>query len=67
MKKLHIKAVATNMTTKMEKVLNTFRIGMNDWDKTKTFNTQGQDVVIYTILCEDDTFESIKEIMKHNV
>ena len=48
---------------RMEKVLNTYRIGLDEWDKTKTFELNGVKLINYTIVCENDVFNSIVETM----
>lgn len=48
---------------RMEKVLNTYRIGLNEWDKTKIFDLQGTKLINYTIVCEENVFNSIVETM----
>jgi hypothetical protein len=52
----------------VENVLNKFRIGLNDWDRTKIFsNVRGhRDVVIYMVLCDEQTHESIKTIIRES-
>lgn len=58
-KKVFTALVTVDERERMEKVLNTYRIGLNDWDKTKTFDVQGNKVINYTIICEEDTFNNI--------
>lgn len=59
MKKIFTIVVGIQETERMEKLLNAFRIGLNDWDKSKIFNIQNMKFVNYTILCEEDLFISI--------
>lgn len=59
MKKIFTITVGIQETERMEKLLNAFRIGLNDWDKSKIFNIQNMKLVNYTILCEEDLFTSI--------
>lgn len=59
MKKIFTMLVVAEDTNRMESVLNTFRIGLNDWDRTKTFEIDGVKLVNYTILCEENQFTSI--------
>ena len=59
MKKFFTLLVTTDDTTKLEKLMNTFRIGLNEWDKTKVFMIDGVGFVNYTILCEEELFTSI--------
>lgn len=48
---------------RMEKVLNTYRIGLDEWDKTKIFDLNGVKLINYTIVCENSVFNSIVETM----
>lgn len=48
---------------KLEKNLNRFRIGLNDWDKTKIFNVSGCEVIHYTIICDEETFISLTKVV----
>lgn len=48
---------------RMEKVLNTYRIGLDEWDKTKIFELNGVKLINYTIVCENSVFNSIVETM----
>ena len=63
MKKVYTMLVGENETTNMEKTLNSFRIGLNEWDRTKMFDVQGSRFVNYTIICSEDQFESIVNVM----
>ncbi len=56
--------VRENQTDAMERVLIRFRIGLNNWDKTRVLYFKGEGYVSYTILCTADTFKSIKAMMK---
>lgn len=46
-------------TTKLESLLNAFRVGLNNWDKSKVFEAQGCKYVNYTILTNDETFRAL--------
>jgi hypothetical protein len=59
MKKVFTFLVAKNEAVKLEELLNNFRIGLNDWDRSKVLDVQGEALVNYTIVCDDDTFNSI--------
>ena len=48
---------------RMEKVLNTYRVGLDEWDKTKIFELNGVKLINYTIVCENSVFNSIVETM----
>ena len=63
MKKIFTMLVVEGDTKRMENVLNKVQIGLNDWDRSKTFENLGVKLVNYTILCEDDQFESIVNLM----
>ena len=63
MKKIFTMLVVEEDAKRMENVLNKIRIGLNDWDRSKTFENLGVKLVNYTILCEDDQFESIVNLM----
>ncbi len=55
--------VSENEIARMEHTLNSFRIGLNDWDKSKTFEFQDSRFVSYTIICNEDQFTSIVYVM----
>ena len=59
MKKVFTMLVMANDTTRMEKLFNMFRIGLNDWDRSKIFDIQGNQVVNYTIVCEEAQFNEL--------
>ena len=64
MKKIWYMLVVKTEGTRMESLLNHFRVGLNDWDKTKTFQMEdGTELVGYTIMCTEETFVSITEMM----
>ena len=63
MKKVFNMLVTVEEAVQLEKVLNTFRIGMNDWDKSKVFELRGYKLINYTLLCEEDLFVSITNVM----
>ena len=63
MKKVYTMLVTEMDTARMEKILNTFRVGLNDWDKSKVFTIQGFRMVNYTIVCEEELFTSIVNVM----
>lgn len=43
----------------IESILNAFRIGLNDWDKSKVFEVQGCRMLTYTIVTDEETFNNI--------
>lgn len=63
MKKIFTFLVTVEETKKLESLLNTFRIGLNDWDKSRIFAFQGHKIVNYTIITDEETFESLTEQM----
>lgn len=63
MNKVYTMLISENETTLLEKTLNTFRIGLNDWDRSKTFELQNVRVVNYTIVCSEELFASIVNVM----
>lgn len=63
MKKIYTLLVAAEESEKVEKLLNTFRIGLNEWDKTKTLEVHGHRLISYTIVCEEEVFVSITNLM----
>ncbi len=62
-KKVFTMLVVVGDRERMEKVLNSYRIGLNDWDKTKIFDLQGTQLINYTIVCEESIFNSIVKTM----
>ena len=66
MKTLNVFVVQPYECQLMEKTLNTFRIGLNDWDRSKIFNVNGRDVVTYMVLCDEDTHTSIKNVIRES-
>ena len=65
MKEIFVKLVWVNDAAKMEKILNMYRVGLNDWDKSKVFNYQGGDLVNYTIMCTRETYDAIETAMSN--
>lgn len=63
MKRIFNMLVMENDTARLESLLNALRIGLNDWDKTKTFCTRDARFVNYTVVCEEDVFTYIVNIM----
>lgn len=59
MKKVYTISVITEQITQMDKILNTLRIDLNDRDRSKTFNLNGCEFVVYTVLCDDNTYTTI--------
>lgn len=59
MKQIYNVLVYESYTAKMESLLNGFRVGLNDWDRTRVFELQNERVVNYTIACDDETYQSI--------
>ena len=59
MKNIYTILVTVEETSMLEKLFNMYRIGLNDWDKTKPLDFQGAKVINYTIVCEENVFTSI--------
>lgn len=59
MRRIYTLLVVAEDTNRVESILNAFRIGLNDWDRSKVFEVPGAKLVNYTILCEEDQFTSI--------
>lgn len=64
MKRIYNALVYENSTAAMESVLNRFRVGLNDWDRSKVFEIQNRRVVNYTIVCDEETYQDIVNMMK---
>ena len=60
MKKIYTVLVYEYDTTRIEKLLNVYRVGLNDWDRTKVFELNGERVVNYTIACTEDVYKTIR-------
>ena len=63
MKKVFTMLVGVAEAARLEKYLNTFRIGLHDWDKTKVLTIQGMQVINYTIICAEEEFVDITTLM----
>ena len=63
MKKLYTMYVAEHEVTTLENILNMFRIGLNDRDRTKGFGTPGSMVYVYAFICTENEFVSIMNVM----
>ena len=63
MKQFNVMLVREDQTSAMERVLNMFRIGLNEWDRTRVLYYQGYGYVNYTIVCTEEVFTSIKDVM----
>ena len=63
MNKIYTFLVAAEESEKLEALLNIFRIGLNEWDRSKTFEVQGHRLINYTIVCEEERFVSITNLM----
>ena len=63
MKKFYAMLVREDKTESMEKVLNKFQIGLNEWDRTRVLYSNGTGYVTYTIICTEDVYRSIRKII----
>lgn len=59
MKKVYNMLVLEEATADVEKLFNRFRVGLNDWDRSKVFEFEGLQVVNYTITCTKEMYDSI--------
>lgn len=62
MKQIYNVLVYEAYTARMESLFNRFRIGLNDWDRSKTFNLNGEQVVNYTIACTENVYTSLLNV-----
>ena len=62
-KQYYIIMVEQNDTSRLERLLNTHRVSLNDWDRTEAFPYCGRQCVNYHIMCESDTYESIMKLI----
>lgn len=49
--------------SKMDSVLNRFQIGVNDRDRSRVLDINGCKIVNYTIICDNNVFNSILNIV----
>lgn len=63
MKKFYNMVVRVDQTVTMEKALNRLRIGLNEWDRTRVLYSNGVGYVNYTIICTDETYASIYQVI----
>ena len=66
MKTLNALVVKPEECQKIEGLFNKFLIGMNDWDRSKKFEVKGREVVVYNVVCDEDTCKSIKNLIKES-
>lgn len=59
MEKLNCIIVRVQEQEIVERALNTFRVGLNKWDKTKVMEVNGELYVNYTIICTAETYNAI--------
>ena len=64
MKKVFVNVVRVEDAARMEKILNVCRVSMNDWDRTKVFELNGVNFIIYNIVCEPEIHETINSAIK---
>lgn len=63
MKMFYTVLVDERHTVRMESLLTNLRVGLNDWDKTRAFEYYGARYVSYTILCTEQTYETIMKYL----
>lgn len=66
MKTLNALVVKPEECQKIESLFNKFLIDMNDWDRSKKFEVKGCEVVVYNVVCDEDTYKSIKNLIKES-
>lgn len=44
---------------RMDSILNTLRIGLNNYDRSRVLMYQGHEIVNYTVICTNDEYVSI--------
>ena len=59
MKDLYDVLVKANNTALVEALLSRLEISQTDWSRSNVFELQGESVVLYTIKCDSDTYETI--------
>lgn len=63
MNKLFTFLVTVEESTRLESLFNTFRIGLNDWDKSRIFEVQGKKLINYTVVTNEGTFGALTMAM----
>lgn len=63
MKKIFTIVVTEEEGVKLEGLFNKFQIEMNDWEGSKIFEVQGFKLRTYTVVCDEETFNDITELM----
>ena len=59
MRLIYTLLVEANQTSRVESILNTLRIGLNDWDRSRVLELNGVNFVNYTIICEEHQYTAI--------
>lgn len=59
MRLIYTLLVAAEQTSRVESILNTLRIGLNDWDRSRVLELNGMNFVNYTIICEEHQYTAI--------
>lgn len=62
MKQIYAILVLEKQMDAIERLLNLYRVGLNDWTKCRVRRRQGA-YIKYCIMCTADTFESITNIV----
>lgn len=63
MKLFYTTLVDERLTVRMESLLNNLRVSLNDWGKTKAFDYFGARYVSYTIVCTEETYNTIMKYL----
>ena len=50
---------------RMDSVLNRFRIGLHNWDRSRVLMYQGREVVNYTVICTEDEYAAIMDTLNN--
>ena len=58
-RQLYNLSIVEDHANRLESLLVSFRIGFNDWDKTRVFETESGRLIVYTIFCKESTINSI--------
>ena len=66
METLNALVVKTKECQLTENLLNKFRISLNDWDRTKKFEYKGHELVVYNVICDEETYKTIKNLIKES-
>lgn len=66
METLNTVAVEESQAVRFESLLNSFRISLENWDRTRALNVNGRRMVVYAVLCQKGTLDNILRYMQQN-